>query len=309
MSALQSALAELRACAADRISVGLSAGQCAALAQHIDQLQQAVLEADDRPEGWSATVADTAAKARALVPGRQDTAAETTAEQLPHEDYMQAVFDAIEHFGLHPKGVTTTTPDGLQLDGVISFPAAEFPERWPDGVYLGWDQRGGWSLCDEGTDRNLWDLDLDTYANPAAVADRARTRLLDLPDTAPDETWDGALDLRDAVAVWESGDGADGDAPSCRDCGTWPCARHATHEDRAEHAAATGTGYRAGDIVEIHDRDETYNGKTGIVVQIDEGDGEFPIGLDVEGFLGLVWCHPSEIRHVEPAPAESGAAS
>lgn len=77
MSVLQSALAEIRTGVADRISVGLSADQCAALAQHIDQLQQAVLEADDRPEGWSATVADAAAEARALVPGRQDTPAET----------------------------------------------------------------------------------------------------------------------------------------------------------------------------------------------------------------------------------------
>lgn len=31
----------------------------------------------------------------------------------------------------------------------------------------------------------------------------------------------------------------DADAPSCRDCGTWPCARHATHEDRAEYQQAT----------------------------------------------------------------------
>lgn len=31
------------------------------------------------------------------------------------------------------------------------------------------------------------------------------------------------------------------DAPSCRDCGTWPCARHATDADRAEHERATGS--------------------------------------------------------------------
>lgn len=38
-------------------------------------------------------------------------------------------------------------------------------------------------------------------------------------------------------------DPAADDAPSCRDCGTWPCARHATDADKAEHAAAeSGAG-------------------------------------------------------------------
>jgi hypothetical protein len=31
------------------------------------------------------------------------------------------------------------------------------------------------------------------------------------------------------------------DAPTCRDCGTWPCSRHATDADRAEYEQATGS--------------------------------------------------------------------
>lgn len=33
----------------------------------------------------------------------------------------------------------------------------------------------------------------------------------------------------------------DDDAPTCRDCGTWPCGRHATAEDKAEYAQAIGS--------------------------------------------------------------------
>lgn len=34
---------------------------------------------------------------------------------------------------------------------------------------------------------------------------------------------------------------ADDDAPTCRDCQTWPCSRHATEQDIAEYAARTGS--------------------------------------------------------------------
>lgn len=62
----QSALAEIRQCAADGSTAGLLAEECAALAAHIDRLHEAVLAAEDRPEGWSATVADMVAEIRAL---------------------------------------------------------------------------------------------------------------------------------------------------------------------------------------------------------------------------------------------------
>ena len=60
------ALAEVRSAAAVGSHVGLPAEECAALAEHIDRLHAAVLAAEDRPEGWSATVADVAAEIRAL---------------------------------------------------------------------------------------------------------------------------------------------------------------------------------------------------------------------------------------------------
>lgn len=77
MSALEAALRELRECAATGMTTGLLPHEITALTAHIDRLHTAVLAADERPEGWSAIVADAAAEARALVPTRQDTAAET----------------------------------------------------------------------------------------------------------------------------------------------------------------------------------------------------------------------------------------
>lgn len=125
-------------------------------------------------------------------------------DALPHENYVDAVFEALDKFGLHPKDAMTTTPDGEQLDGVVSFLHSEFPDDWPDGVHLSWDQHEGWSLCSEGTNRSLYPLDLETYAAPTAVADRARTRLLGLPDMPSPEAWDGAATLQSAVEAWET---------------------------------------------------------------------------------------------------------
>lgn len=67
--------------------------------------------------------------------------------------------------------------------------------------------------------------------------------------------------------------------------------------------------FRVGDLVQITGRGEGFDGKTGVVTEIDEGDVEFPIGLTIDGFAGLAWCDPSEIRHADQAAAESGAVS
>ena len=124
-------------------------------------------------------------------------------EHLPHEDYTAAVVEALTELGCEPANWWAETPDGQQLDAVIDFHARISPEFWPDGVFLGWDQREGWSLTGTGESRNLYSLDLDAYANPAAVADRARAWLLGLPVTPVDEAWDGAVALQDAVERWE----------------------------------------------------------------------------------------------------------
>ncbi len=66
MTALRATLAELRECAADNSSMGLLERETVELWQYITRLQDAVLAAEDRPEGWSATIADTAAEVREL---------------------------------------------------------------------------------------------------------------------------------------------------------------------------------------------------------------------------------------------------
>lgn len=124
-------------------------------------------------------------------------------ERLPHDDYTAAVVEALAALGCEPANWWTETPDGQQLDAVIDFHARISPDAWPDGVFLGWDQREGWSLTGTGENRNLYPLGLDTYANPAAVARRTLDRLLDEPDKAVDEQWDGAVALQDAVEAWE----------------------------------------------------------------------------------------------------------
>lgn len=65
---LESALIELRASADDEAIPYLTASESAALLDHLGRLHEAVLAADERPEGWSATVAEIAAEIRQLTP-------------------------------------------------------------------------------------------------------------------------------------------------------------------------------------------------------------------------------------------------
>lgn len=132
------------------------------------------------------------------------------ATALPHDDYLQAVHDALAALGIEPDRSWTETPDGEQLDAVAEFrsnPAIR--AEWDGGIYLGWGQRDGWSLVDEGTGRStgrtLYPLDLGVYANPAAVAQRTYTILFGADSNPVDETWDGAEALQSAVEAWERG--------------------------------------------------------------------------------------------------------
>lgn len=76
-------------------------------------------------------------------------------------------------------------------------------------------------------------------------------------------------------------------------------------------------GFRVGDLVQITGRHDDESGpealkllgRTGVVTEIDDNP-EFPIGLTVDGWVGLVWCNSTEIRHLsaeEIAWLESGA--
>jgi hypothetical protein len=131
---------------------------------------------------------------------------------FPHDDYIEAVAHQLTALGYEPAQWWTTTPDGEQLDGVIIFRGrAANLDLWTGKVWLGWDQRDGWALCDDT--RTLFPLGLGTYAAPEVVAVRTRDRLMGRPDTIAgedwndaDEDWDGAEALAEAVRAWESED-------------------------------------------------------------------------------------------------------
>lgn len=127
---------------------------------------------------------------------------------LPHDGYIDAVVHRVTSLGHEPTQWWTTTPDGEQLDGVIFFDTAN-PDLWTGKVWLGWDQRAGWALCDDT--RNMYSLQLATFANPEVVATCAADRLVGRPDTffgenwsEDGEHWDGAEALIEAVREWEN---------------------------------------------------------------------------------------------------------
>lgn len=121
---------------------------------------------------------------------------------MPHDNYIEDVAHRLASLGHEPEQWWTTTPDGEQLDGVIELRGTANSDLWTGRVWLGWDQHAGWALCDTET-RNLFPLDLDTYAAPEAVAARAADRLAGRPDSAVDEGWDGAEALAEEVRKWE----------------------------------------------------------------------------------------------------------
>lgn len=128
-------------------------------------------------------------------------------ESLPHEPYLELVGDALFKLG-YTAPLFTSTPDGEQLDAWFDFDDDELDsDQWPDGVYLGWDQRDGWVLTSTGVNRNTWPLDvLDSYARPEDVAAVAHARLIDAP--FPGVTpWERAAEIEVAVKAWEADHG------------------------------------------------------------------------------------------------------
>ena len=125
--------------------------------------------------------------------------------RLPHDDYIDTVHAALAGLGIEPDRYWTETPDGRQLDAVLTFDTnPAISAEWPGGVFLGWDQRAGWSLIDTSTNRTLFPLGLGAYAGPQAVAVRAKTILFSAGSTPVDETWAGAAALEEAVKAWEA---------------------------------------------------------------------------------------------------------
>ncbi|MFC5905474.1 hypothetical protein, partial [Streptomyces zhihengii] len=114
---------------------------------------------------------------------------------------------------IEPGACWTETPDGEQLDAVFrDWPAGIVAEEhWPHGVYLGWDQRNGWLLIEDGGSRNTWPLSENsgTYSRPRQIAADTHARLTHGMDgytpgpiCATGPLWDDRIAAA-AVAAWE----------------------------------------------------------------------------------------------------------
>lgn len=102
---------------------------------------------------------------------------------LPHDDYMEAVVDALSARGIPPSQWWTSEDDSGaatdRLDAVVLWSGIASPDHWPHGVYLTWDQYDGWRLIEEGGARTIWALSEDslTYSDPRQVAADVAARL------------------------------------------------------------------------------------------------------------------------------------
>ncbi len=82
----------------------------------------------------------------------------------------------------------------------------------------------------------------------------------------------------------------------------------AAPSDTTNADAMAPRGFRIGDLVEITGLGDGYDGKIGVVTQVDH-DPVHWIGLAVDGFVGLVWCNSTEVRHLDGAGAAAGESS
>lgn len=128
----------------------------------------------------------------------------TAMRNAPKDDpHFNAIFDAYE--GLVAAGCYAEA-----LATVLRIVEQRHPETAADLASLVHEVRESGNDCLEDANADVW-----------AVVERER------------EAANAAVKQDEAVP-------AEDDGPACRDCGAWPCARHATDADRAEYAQATG---------------------------------------------------------------------
>lgn len=81
-----------------------------------------------------------------------------------------------------------------------------------------------------------------------------------------------------------------------------------TDQPSGQQEIPTPRPFRVGDLVEITGRGDIFDGKTGVVAKVDD-DPQYPMGLTVAGFVGLVWCNSSEIRRLDAQALPAAGAS
>ncbi|RSS92486.1 hypothetical protein EF919_18300 [Streptomyces sp. WAC02707] len=132
--------------------------------------------------------------------------------ELPHDDYIGAVADALEMYGVRPGMYWTEDDEDGRLIGVFrDWPADTVDtDTWLHAPFLLWDQHEGWRLIEEGGGRNIRDLDpegVNPFSSPRQVACSMANALRGHLVTGPictDGSWSwDSRPLEAAIKEWE----------------------------------------------------------------------------------------------------------
>lgn len=152
-------------------------------------------------------------------------------QQLPHDDYIAAVCDALTTVGLTPADAFTDDSDTsgshcflravITLDDSSGIPAT----RWPDGLILIWEWHTGIEAADGEPERGpAWEwarlvdehgqcgkresLTAIGYASPAYVVESVRALMERRNQWMPAERWERASELDAACEAWGTAEAA-----------------------------------------------------------------------------------------------------
>lgn len=129
---------------------------------------------------------------------------------LPHDDYINAVADALTQYGIQPGTYWIEDTEEGHLTAVFrDWPAGTVDtDTWLHPPFLFWDQYAGWRLIEEGGGRNIRDLDpegVNVFSSPRQVAcsmaNALRGHLVTGPICQP--PWD-SRPLEAAIEEWQA---------------------------------------------------------------------------------------------------------
>ncbi|GHD70479.1 hypothetical protein GCM10010317_077850 [Streptomyces mirabilis] len=156
-----------------------------------------------------------------------------TTRTLPHDDYINAVCDALTAAGLEPADARTSDAEtrGIYcyLNAVLTLDpdtSGLDAERWPDGLILSWEWHTGIEAADGEPERGpSWEwaplvdshgqngelnaLTAVGYASPAYVAESVRALIEHRNQAMPVEKWERADELHAACEAWGTDEGAE----------------------------------------------------------------------------------------------------
>jgi hypothetical protein len=133
-------------------------------------------------------------------------------------------------------------PENDMTDGYSHFEPGQESDALSEAESQDWwtDRDSHLVLCDKRDEAHLAKARQIHGVLKSADDPELDTFLTYWPELDEEHRSHGEL-VKAAYRSAASGSGsADDDAPTCRDCDTWPCSRHATDADRAEYERATG---------------------------------------------------------------------